>query len=123
MYSFSQEQIFTVFLIIGLCIGIFFDLFRALRKTFKTPDFITYIEDILFMAVVGIFVINSLILMNNGQIRMYIILAILFGISFYFLTIGKICFITFQIFMNFFKKIIFFPFFLKNITKNKKDFR
>lgn len=52
MYTFSQVQIFIIFLIIGLCIGILFDLFRALRKTFKTPDFITYIEDITFMAFV-----------------------------------------------------------------------
>lgn len=52
MYTFSQVQIFIIFLIIGLCIGILFDLFRALRKTFKTPDFITYIEDITFMACV-----------------------------------------------------------------------
>lgn len=50
MYAFSQGQIFTVFLIIGLCLGIFFDIFRALRKTFLTPDFVTYIEDIIFMA-------------------------------------------------------------------------
>lgn len=52
MYTFSQGQIFIVFLIIGLCIGIFFDFFRALRKTFKTPDFATFIEDIIFMATI-----------------------------------------------------------------------
>ncbi len=51
MYTFSQGQIFIIFLIIGLCLGIFFDLFRALRKTFQTPDLITYMEDIIFMAV------------------------------------------------------------------------
>lgn len=50
MYTFTQGQIFIVFLILGLCLGILFDLFRALRKTFKTPDLVTYIEDIVFMA-------------------------------------------------------------------------
>ena len=80
MYAFSEGQIFIVFLIIGLCIGIFFDFFRALRKNFKTPDFVTLIEDILFMASVGIFTINSIIVVNNGQIRFFILLAILFGI-------------------------------------------
>lgn len=55
MYTFSQGQIFIVFLIIGLCLGLFFDMFRALRKTFETPDLITYIEDIVFMAIARIF--------------------------------------------------------------------
>jgi hypothetical protein len=54
MYTFSQAQIFIIFLIIGLCIGIFFDIFRALRKTFKTTELATYIEDIIFMAIVRI---------------------------------------------------------------------
>lgn len=77
MYAFSQGQIFIIFLIIGLSIGIFFDIFRALRKTFKTADIITYIQDIVFMAITGIFVINTLILVNNGELRFYIIIAIL----------------------------------------------
>lgn len=50
MYQFSQGQIFIVFFIIGVCIGMFFDFFRALRKTFDTSDFGTMIEDIIFMA-------------------------------------------------------------------------
>lgn len=123
MYAFSQGQIFIIFLIIGLCIGILFDLFRAFRKVFKTSDFITYIQDIIFMSLVGILIVNSLILVNNGEIRFYIILAILCSLTFYFLTISKLCVTIFQIFINFFKKILFFPFFVKNIRKKKKDFK
>ncbi len=123
MYTFSQGQIFILFFIIGLCIGILFDFFRALRKSFKTPDLVTLIQDIIFMALAGILVMNSLILVNHGQIRFFIILAILFGISFYFLTISKICFMIFQILIKFFKKILFFPIFLKNILRKTKDFR
>ena len=78
MYTFSQGQIFIVFLIIGICIGVIFDIFRTLRKVFKTPDLATYIEDIIFMAIVGILIVNNLILVNNGEIRFYIILAIIF---------------------------------------------
>ncbi len=122
MYTFSQGQIFILFLILGLSIGIFFDLFRALRKTFKTSDFVTCIEDIIFMLLVGILIVNSLILINHGQIRFFIILAMLFGITFYFLTISKVCFIIFQMLMKFFKKILIFPFFFKNILQKKKDF-
>ncbi len=122
MYMFSQGEIFILFFIIGVCIGVFFDIFRALRKTFKTSDFVTYIEDCIFMLIVGILIVNSLILLNRGQIRFFILLALLFGITFYFLTISKICFMIFQILMKFFKKIVLFPFFLKNMLQKKKDF-
>ena len=122
MNTFSQGQIFILFFILGLAISVFFDVFRALRKTFKTSDFITYLEDIVFMLVVGILIVNSLLLLNHGQIRFFILLALLFGITFYFLTISKICFLTFQILMKFCKKILFFPLFFKNKRLKKKDF-
>ncbi len=121
MYVFSQGQIFIVFFILGLCIGMIFDIFRAFRKTFKTPDFITSIHDMIFVAIVGILVVNTLILTNHGQIRFFIILAILFGIFFYFLTISKICIIILQECMKFFKKLFFFLIFLKNLCLKKKD--
>jgi len=123
MYNFSQAQIFILFLILGICIGVFFDFFRALRKNFKTTDFVTFIEDIIFMAIVGIAVVNSLIVLNNGNLRFFIILALIFGITFYFLTISKLVFKIFRIFLGFIKKIIFFPnFLIKNNKKiNKKE--
>ena len=49
MYNFSQEQIFIFFFIIGIIIGILFDIFRVIRKSFKTPDTLTFIEDLLFL--------------------------------------------------------------------------
>ena len=49
MYNFSQEQVFIFFFIIGIIIGIIFDIFKVLRKSFKTPDIITFIEDLIFI--------------------------------------------------------------------------
>ena len=49
MYNFTQEQIFCLFLSIGIIIGFIYDLFRVLRKSFKTPDYITFIEDLTFV--------------------------------------------------------------------------
>lgn len=46
---YSQAQIFLLFFIIGIIIGLLFDFFRVLRKTFKTPDFFTTIQDIIFL--------------------------------------------------------------------------
>lgn len=123
MYVFSQGQIFILFLVLGICIGVIFDIFRASRKTFQTSDFITAIEDVIFVAIVGILLVNTLILTNHGEIRFYIILAVLFGISFYFLTISKICMMILQEMMKICKKILFFPLFLKKMGQKKKDFK
>ena len=122
MYAFSQGQIFIVFLIIGVFIGVIFDFFRATRKAFKTSDFLTNIQDIIFIGISGILIVNNLIIINNGEIRFYIILSFIIGLIIYFLTISKLVLKIFYIFIKLFKKILFFPFFIKNVLKNKKDF-
>jgi len=120
MNTLPQSQIFILFLIIGIFIGILFDFFRAIRKTFKISDFITYIQDIVFMAIVGIIIVNNLLILNNGNLRFFIIVAIIFGITIYYLSISKLFFTIFKIFMKFIKKIIFLPY---NIIKNGQNFQ
>lgn len=44
----NQAQLFLIFTINGIIIGLLFDFFRILRKSFNTVDIVTYIEDILF---------------------------------------------------------------------------
>ena len=52
----NQSYVFIIFIINGLIIGILFDLFRILRKSFKTTNTITYIEDILFWLLTRFFI-------------------------------------------------------------------
>lgn len=122
MYTFSQEQIFIFFFIIGVVIGLLFDIFRVLRKSFKTPDFITLIEDISYLSIVGLLIIYSIIKLNNGDIRFYIFIAIFLGILIYSLTISRLCVIIFYVVVESCKKIILFPILLikKFIIKIKK---
>lgn len=84
-------QLYSLFLFIiaGIIIGIFFDIFRILRRTFKTPDWITYLEDILFWIVTGIFLLFLLFYFQNGEIRGYVLLGLFFGILIYILTISR----------------------------------
>ena len=44
----NQANLFLIFTINGVIIGLLFDFFRILRRSFKTKDIITYIEDIIF---------------------------------------------------------------------------
>lgn len=85
-----QAYLFGIYIVCGILIGILFDLFRILRKSFKTPDAITYIQDIIFGILTGIFLIFILFIFNNGELRFYIFLALTIGLILYLLTISKL---------------------------------
>lgn len=85
----SQAYIFFIFIINGIIIAFIFDLFRISRKTFKTPDFLTYIEDILFWIITCIILAYSIYTYNNGEIRFYMFIGLLIGAIIYIITISK----------------------------------
>ena len=91
MYTNNLEQLksFFIFFIIGIVISIIFDIFRILRRTFKTSDILTYIEDILFWIISGLTILISIFIFNNGEFRFYIFIGISLGIIIYMLFISK----------------------------------
>ena len=105
----NQLYLLLIFTITGIAIGIFFDIFRISRKSFKTSDFITCLEDIIFWIITGIFFLYILFRFNNGEIRSFVIIGILFGIIMYMLTISKY-FIEINVkIIAFLKKVIIYP--------------
>lgn len=85
----NQAFLFIAFIINGILIGIIFDMFRVLRRTFKTTDIITYIEDAVFWIIAGLLTLYFIFYFNNGEIRFYIFLGIFFGIVIYMLLFSK----------------------------------
>lgn len=128
MNIFSQEQIFIFFIIIGIIIGIVFDFFRVIRKAFKTPDSITFLQDLTFFIFSGSFIIYSIIKLNNGEIRLFLFLGIFLGMLIYFLTISNLCVIILYVFVKICKKILKIPYFCFKMLisslklTRKKDF-
>ena len=90
MYANSLTQLisFTIFIVVGLSIGIVFDIFRILRKSFKTSDIITYVEDVLFWIITGLIILYSIFKFNNGELRLYIFIGVFAGIILYITTIS-----------------------------------
>lgn len=86
----NQAYLFIVFTINGIFIGILFDFFRILRKSFKTINFITNIEDIIFWILTGISIIFCMYKFTDGNIRLFMFLGLLLGTITYILTISKI---------------------------------
>lgn len=66
----DELRIFLIFCISGIIIGIFFDIFRIIRRTFKISDIHTYIEDIMFGIITGIFLIFIIFIYNNRKYKM-----------------------------------------------------
>lgn len=85
----SQAYLFLIFTINGIVIGILFDIFRILRKSFKTSDLITYIQDILFWILTGIILLYSIFTFSNGEVRFYMFLGVFLGCLIYMLAFSK----------------------------------
>ena len=110
----NQAQLFLVFIINGIIIGILFDFFRILRKSFKTKDLVTYIEDFIFWILTGFSILFTLFKFNNGEIRLYMFLAIAIGVLLYMLIFSSYIIkinVSIIIFLkNFIRKILFYIF-------------
>ena len=102
----NQVYVFVVFILNGFLIGIIFDCFRILRKSFKTPDFVTYIEDVLFGIITGLLILYSILKFNNGELRLFLFIGIFLGLLLYLLVFSKV-FIKISVFIiSTIKKII-----------------
>ena len=111
----NQAYIFMIFTLVGIVIGVLFDLFRILRKTFKTNDIVTSIEDVLFWVITGIIIIYSMYVFCDGELRFFMIIGIILGAIMYLLTLSNYV-IKFSVFLiNVLKKILITPirFFIK----------
>ena len=86
----SQSELFLVSVQIGVVIGIIFDAIRILRKSIKHPNFIVQIEDMIFWVLSGFTGFYMLYNCNYAEIRPYILLGILMGVVFYFLTFSML---------------------------------
>ncbi len=86
----NQVYIFIIYILNGFLIGILFDCFRILRRCFKTNDFITQLEDILFGIICGAILLVSGLKFNNGELRLYTFIGIILGITLYMLIFSSV---------------------------------
>lgn len=103
----NQAYLFLIFTLNGILIGLLFDFFRILRKTFKTINLITYIEDILFWILTGISIIFCMYNFSDGSLRLFMFLGLIFGFILYMLTLSKIIIKIFVTIITISKRIIY----------------
>ena len=102
----NQVYAFAIFILNGFLIGVLFDVFRILRKTFKTWDFITYIQDIIFWILSGLMLLYSIFKFNNGELRIFIFIGVFLGTLLYMLVFSKTLINTSVFIINTIKKIL-----------------
>lgn len=85
----NQANLFLIFTINGIVIGILFDIFRILRKSFKTSDIVTYMQDILFWILTGFILLYSIFTFSNGEVRFYMFLGVFLGCLIYMILFSK----------------------------------
>lgn len=105
----NQAYLFIVFSLTGVIIGVLFDVFRILRRTFKTSNIVTYIEDVLFWILTGILILYNIWYFNNGEIRIFMFLGIIMGVLIYISTLSSILIKIFTPILSTLKNIIIFP--------------
>ena len=106
----NQAYLFLVFSLTGVVIGIWFDFFRILRKTIKTPNIITYIEDILFWILTGVLILYNIWYFNDGEIRIFMFLGIILGVLIYMSILSKGVIFVFTKILQTIIKILEIPF-------------
>lgn len=84
-----ELRLFAIYFLTGIVISILFDFFRSVRKTTKTTNKITYIEDILFWIISFTIILIVMFKFNNLEIRLYLIIAFILGGISYYITISK----------------------------------
>ena len=138
----NQAFLFLIFSLTGVIIGVLFDFFRILRRTIKTSNIITYIEDVLFWILTGLLILYNIWYFNDGEIRIFMFLGIIMGVLIYMSTLSnilikiftkllqtilKILEMPFKAIISFFRKIItlisnIFTKYTKNFANKKGNF-
>lgn len=122
----EQVYIFFTSVIIGAIMGVVFDFFRALRRKGNTKNILVYIQDVIFWLIIAIIIIVSSFIINNGELRGYMLLGYILGAIIYMLLFSKYIKLIFGIVFDFIEKIfgyLMLPFekLGRKLEKNNKN--
>lgn len=84
------EQVYVFFysIVTGAILGLLFDIFRAFRHE-AIKDIWVYIQDVIFWLITAVIIIISAFLINEGELRIYMLIGYLLGAVFYMLLFSK----------------------------------
>ena len=131
-----EWKLFLGALVLGALLGSVYDLLRALRMSVKHGSAAVFFEDALFMLFSGMVYYTYCTELCRGQIRFFVLAAMLIGFSVYLATVGRIVSLIVAHVVKFAKNILLtlvklvknglgilcgVPFFAKTQEKNQKN--
>jgi spore cortex biosynthesis protein YabQ len=81
----SQAHVFLFSVAGGAVIAFVYDIFRIYRKTVKTVNTLTYLQDMLFWILVAVIMFVMVYISNEGELRGYILFGAVLGAILYLL--------------------------------------
>lgn len=91
--EFSPNQdsfLFFASIILGFCIGFYYEIFRFLRLALPHPDLFIVLEDLCFFLPLGPVLIFFHYALNSGVLRWFSLLGSVLGFLLYLGTVGKL---------------------------------
>jgi len=85
----AQAWLFLSTVLVGVAIGLFYDVFRIFRKIIPHSTIVVQLEDLFFWLIVTIAVFYFMLHRNFGEIRPFTILGVIVGAALYFATISQ----------------------------------
>lgn len=80
----SQVQAFMLTLLLGVAAGLVFHFYQLTIKNIRMGKYLLYLFDLLiWMMMIGI-VFLSMLLINQGEMRIYVLIALIIGALIYF---------------------------------------
>jgi len=106
----AQLKLLLVSLLLGICTGFIFDIYRRIRSFLSPGPILTALGDLCFWGLITLITFYSLFQVNFGEVRGYVFLAIGFGLLFYLISLSKYVvkvFVLYDIFVrNQIKKLL-----------------
>lgn len=86
----EQTQLFLLSCVLGVPLGILFDVFRVIRSVLPHNTILVVIEDLLYMIIYAVFMTAFTIVASRGDYRFFYTIGNILGFALYFFTAGNI---------------------------------
>lgn len=86
----TQIEVFLISCVVGIVLGIIYDIFRVFRIVIPHSNILTNLEDVILISAYGIFLMCFAFSLMRGQIRFFFIVGNFLGFILWFFTLGSI---------------------------------
>lgn len=86
----TQTLVFLQSLLLGFCLGLFYDVFRIFRLAIHHSGAIIFLEDIFFFIVCAVLTFLFSLLALNGHVRVFLGVGELLGATVYYFSFGVV---------------------------------